>query len=67
MLARLGELKLTAWCESAKRQAWDFAVKERTRPLQQYVAAFPKKGAYYGRVHSLHAVVGQEGPLAVVR
>ena len=49
------------------RQVWDFQVKERTRPLQQYARAFPKSAAFAGRVHALHCAEGEDAPLAVVR
>ena len=42
-------------------------MKERTLPLQQYARVLPAKGVYGGRVHALHATVGHDGPLAVVR
>ena len=48
-------------------QVWDFQVKERTLPLQQYARVLPAKGVYGGRVHAMHALVGHDGPLAVVR
>jgi len=48
-------------------QVWDFQVKERTLPLQQYARVLPAKGVYGGRVHAMHATVGHDGPLAVVR
>jgi hypothetical protein len=48
-------------------EVWDFQVKERTLPLQQYARVLPAKGVYGGRVHALHVVVGSDGPLAVVR
>jgi len=51
----------------AVAQVWDFQVKERTLPLQQYARVLPAKGVYGGRVHALHVVVGSDGPLAVVR
>ena len=42
-------------------------MKERTLPLQQYARVLPAKAVYGGRVHAMHSVVGQDGPLAVVR
>ena len=50
------------------QQVWDFGVQERTRPLQQYAACFPKKVPYFGRVTGLHTVDDEgDGALAAVR
>ena len=48
-------------------QVWDFQAAERTRPLQQYARAFPKKTAFAGRVHALQAIRTEHSTLAVVR
>jgi hypothetical protein len=53
-----------------RQQVWDFSVQERTRPLQQYAASFPKKAPYFGRVTGLHTVDDDgtsDGALAAVR
>jgi len=48
---------------------WDFSVTERTHPLQQFAACFPKKTPYFGRVTALGVVDTHraESPLAAVR
>lgn len=61
MTHRMSSIALT------RAQVWSFGAPERTRPLQQYLAAFPKRDAFRGRVHALEAGLGPDGPVAVVR